>query len=140
MSAVRFTEKDIAAACDGLAESLGWRVERYEQQRATRIAEGIPDRRYVHDGRRLRVWVELKKPGGKLTVAQYRWLLAEWHSGAHATACDTLGSLGAILSLLGRDAGRGEALRKCREFIDLVALRGFRDEPAPRKRPTKRAA
>jgi hypothetical protein len=140
MSAGTSTEKDVAAACDAFAELLGWRVERYEQQRATRIAEGLPDRRYVHDGRRLRVWVELKRPGGKLTAAQYRWLLTEWHAGAHATACDTLDSFRAILSLLGRDAGRGEALRKCREFIDLAAARGFRAEPSARKRPTKRAA
>lgn len=140
MSAGTITEKDVGQQCDELAESLGWLVERYEQPRATMVAGGLPDRRYVHRGRRLRLWVELKKPGGKLTSSQYLWLLAEWHTGAHATVCDTLGSLGVILSLLGRDAGRGEALRKCREFIDLTALRGFRDEPKPRKRPTKRAA
>jgi hypothetical protein len=140
MSAVRFTEKDIAAACDGLAEALGWRVERYEQPRATMIEEGLPDRRYVHDGRRLRVWVELKRPGGKLTAAQYRWLSTEWHAGGFATCCDTQETFRVILSLLGRDAGRGEALRKCRELIDLAAARGFRAEPSARKRPTKRAA
>lgn len=134
------TEADVARECDALAEALGWTVERYEQRRATRICEGLPDRRYVHVGRRLRVWVELKRPRGKLTAAQHAWLLAEWHAGGLATCCDTVDTFRAILSLLGRDAGRGEALRKCRELIDLAALRGIRDAQSARPTSRPRAA
>lgn len=136
----RMTEKQVVALCDQLATQLGWRVENYSQSRASMIEEGLPDRRYVHDGRRLRVWVELKRPGGKLTAAQHRWLLAEWHTGSLATVCEGLDTFRALLSLLARDAGRGEALRKCRELIDLTALRGFRDAPASRSRSTRRIA
>ena len=59
-------EADVGRQCDELADAIGWTVERYEQGRATHICEGLPDRRYVYRPRGLRVWVELKKPTGKL--------------------------------------------------------------------------
>lgn len=119
------TESDIAAACDALAVALGYSPEKYEQRRASRIHEGLPDRRYVHR-RGARVWVELKAPTGKLTAAQHAWLRGEWAVGSHAACVDSPDVLRRILVALGRDAGRGEALRICQEVTELVARRGYR--------------
>ena len=106
---------------------MGWHVERYEQSRATRIAEGLPDRRYVIPGRQ-RVWVELKRPGGKLTFAQHQWLATELEAGGIAGAVDNL----EVLARLLRDAASlnsiavAEAKRYAREVLGLMVQRGYR--------------
>ena len=123
---ISHTESDVANACDTMAVALGWTVERYEQRRASRICEGLPDRRYVHRGRGLRVWVELKKPGGKLTLDQHRWLIAEQQCNAHAICADSVLVLQHLFQLLSRDAGRGAALHYCVETTNLIASRGYR--------------
>lgn len=120
------TEADIAAACDSLADQLGWSVERYEQRRASRICQGLPDRRYVQRARGHRVWVELKAPAGKLTAAQHGWLSAELAAGGLAVAVDSPDILRRLFGILSRDMGRGEAHRVCREVTDIVARRGYR--------------
>lgn len=120
------TEAQVASACDGLAEAMGWTVERYEQRRASRICEGLPDRRYVHRGRSLRVWVELKAPGGKMTLAQHVWLIAEIDTGAHAICVDSVHVLEHLFRLLSRDAGRGAALHYCAQTTKLMASKGYR--------------
>lgn len=119
-------ERDVAKACDELAEKCGWTVERYEQRRVSRICEGLPDRRYVHRGRSLRVWVELKPPGGKMTLAQHTWLIAEIDTGAHAICVDSVHVLEHLFRLLSRDAGRGAALQYCAQTTKLVASKGYR--------------
>lgn len=123
------TEADVAADCDTLAAALGWQVERYEQGRASRIKQGIPDRRYVHR-RGLRVWVELKAPGGKMTADQHAWLKAELDAGGMAIAVDSVHVLRHLLTLLARDAGRGAAWAYCCEVTALVAARGYRKQAA----------
>ncbi len=128
------TEADVGARCDELAEGLGWKVERYEQQRVTRIHEGLPDRRYIQPARGHRVWVELKAPKGKLTSDQHRWIRAELSAGGMAIAVDSPDVLRRIFSLLSRDAGRGEAHRVCGEITELVAQRGYRDAAEIRRK------
>lgn len=122
------TETEVATACDALARALGWDVERLEQRRATRIHEGLPDRRYVQRARGHRVWVELKAPKGQLTRDQHRFLTAELATNAHATVIDDPEQLRRLLTLLARDMGRGEALRYCGELVDLTVKRGYRGE------------
>jgi hypothetical protein len=121
-------EKEIGRQCDRVAETLGWTVEKYEQSRATRIQEGLPDRRYVKNG--ARVWVELKRPKGKLTHAQYRWLLSELDAGGMATTVDNPEQLMALFQLLGRNSAivDAEARRRCREWVDMLWSRGPRDK------------
>jgi hypothetical protein len=120
------TEADIAHDCDRLAAALGWRVERYEQRRATRIHEGLPDRRYVA-GNGFRVWVELKRPGGKLTAAQHAWVLAELDAGGLAMAVDNVAQLRELYTRWGKLYGRTAASDYARQVTDLVARRGYRD-------------
>lgn len=121
------TEKEFSRLADELATRMGWHIERYEQQRATHIAPGLPDRRYCIL-RRQRVWVELKRPGGKLTALQYQWLKTELAAGGLACVVDSLDVLARIL----RDAASNnqlavaDARRYCEEIVDLVAQRGYR--------------
>ena len=123
------TEKEVGVACDRLAESLGWTVERYEQSRATRIAEGLPDRRYVHLARGMRVWVELKRPGGKLTAAQRVWLGVELQAGGLATTVESADQLAKLFAVLARRSAvlEAEARRLCEQWVDLTWQRGPRD-------------
>jgi hypothetical protein len=129
MKRPRLTESAVATQLDQLAAQLGWVVERYEQRRATMITEGLPDRRYVHRGRGLRVWVEVKRPGGKLTIAQHRWLLDELEAGALATVIEDVHQWAALLRLLQRGSSllHGAALDLCRSWVDLCWQRGPRE-------------
>ena len=117
-------EKEIGKQCDRLAETLGWTVERYEQGRATRIKEGLPDRRYLKNG--ARVWVELKRPKGKLTVAQYGWLISELDAGALATVVDNPDDLLLVLQACGRRSQETAAHALCHRLLDAVWKRGPR--------------
>jgi hypothetical protein len=123
------TEQDVGRACDQLAEALGWQVQRYEQGRATRITEGLPDRRYVHWGRGQRVWVELKSPTGKLTTHQYRWLTDELAAGGLATVVHSAASLQHLFTLLARRSSivEAEVRRLCADWVELTWQRGPRE-------------
>lgn len=140
----RPTETVVTAQLDELAHALGYTVERYEQRRATMITEGLPDRRYVHRGKQLRVWVEAKRPGGKLTHAQHAWLLAEIDAGALATVIDDVHQFFHLARLLSRGSSimHAEALAYCRQLVDLCWQRGPRDgrigQPARTGRPRRR--
>lgn len=129
------TESDVAAACDALAVACGWTVERYEQRRATKICEGLPDRRYVRflalrteTREAQRVWVELKRPGGKLTCEQHRWLESENAAGGMACVVDDVAQLADLFRTLARRSSvtDAEARRRCRELVSLTARRGWR--------------
>lgn len=121
------TESDVTNACDSVATACGWQVHRYEQRRATRIAEGLPDRRYVKAGRFV-LWAELKAPKGKLTAEQHAWLLAELDAGGLATCIDDAAQLLALFKTLGRGGSiaKAQAATTCRELVELAAMRGFR--------------
>lgn len=121
------TEDDVGKLCDDFAIKTGWTVQRLEQRRASRIAEGLPDRRYVIKGL-ARVWVELKAPNGRLTQDQYQFICDELATGGLAVCIDDV----QVFAKLMQDARRGSssinsALRdRMKELTDLVALRGFR--------------
>jgi hypothetical protein len=127
-------EDEVGHLCDELAESLGWTPERYEQRRATRIQEGLPDRRYVRAGQR--VWVELKRPGGKLTVDQYRWLTSELAAGGLATVIEDAHQLARLFQLLARRSSslESEARRVCEQWVELCWQRGPRGASGRKRR------
>lgn len=64
------TEKQVEAAGDRAMGMLGFAAIRFSQARATMQSPGIPDRRYYHAGRRLALWWEAKRDGGKQSGAQ----------------------------------------------------------------------
>lgn len=123
---IKLSEKDIGRLCDDAASACGWATEKYEQPRATLIQQGLPDRRYVRNGQR--VWVELKRPGGKLTEGQYAWLKTELSAGGMATVIDHPEMLIKLLQMLGRRSSTLEAAARalCEEWVDLTWKRGAR--------------
>lgn len=126
------TEKDVAKLCDELAEKNGWHVQRCEQRRATKIHRGLPDRRYVHRTKLLRIWCELKAPGAKLTEDQHRWLIDELHCDSLAVVVDDVQQLVKLFNILnGPRIGRMEEAREyCRELVRLTVQRGYRRDAA----------
>lgn len=131
-------EKEVAAQCDRLAVDLGYTVERYEQRRASKICEGLPDRRYHKriGGNGYRIWVELKAPGGKMTEDQCAWLEAENDAMGMATVIDDVATLARIFGLLRPPIGEAACRRECAQLIELCAKRGLRPKA---KRGQRRA-
>lgn len=66
----RRTEKQVEAAGDRAMRLLGFAAIRFSQPRATMQTSGIPDRRYYHGGRKLALWWEAKKAGGRQSPSQ----------------------------------------------------------------------
>jgi hypothetical protein len=126
-------EKAVGVACDKYARAAGFTVESYEQRRPSGIFKGIPDRRYSHAARGLRIWIELKAPGGQMTEEQHRWLLIELKAGAYAAVVDDVAQLQHLFKLMtGPRVGRDEAvLRYCHSLVDHAALRGYRGQQIP---------
>lgn len=124
------TEAEVGLLCDDLAVECGWTGERYEQRRNTKICRGLPDRRYVHRGRRQRIWVELKRPGGKLTADQHAWLCAELDADGYATCVDDVEQLLKLFRMFStsRVAQHQMVHAYCCELVRLTAARGFRAE------------
>jgi hypothetical protein len=125
----KLLERDVLAQSDRLMEQTGWIVERYEQSRASRICEGLPDRRYVltqSPGVCVRLWVEGKKPGGKLTRAQHAWLVRENEAGGLATVIDSVDVLARLLDYCRPGMPAGVLRAECAQLIALTAQRGFR--------------
>jgi hypothetical protein len=133
----RITEAHVARACDHLASQLGWTVERYEQGRATRIAEGLPDRRYVLP-LAARVWVELKAPDGKLTRRQHEWLNTEAAAGGLACALSDPATLAPILHQARHHPAAATDL--CQQATAAIALRGYRRETQHRPARARKGA
>lgn len=118
----------MGAECDRLAIALFWRVESYEDKRAVRTHKGLPDRRYVRPVKGQRIWVELKAPGGKLTVEQHAFLNSELDAGAMAVVIDDPNQLKYYLNALQRVSSIVESAvrEKMMQDVQLCALRGFR--------------
>jgi hypothetical protein len=125
---VSVSEKAVGQQCDDLATRLGWTVDRLEQRRATTIVRGLPDRRYHRPGQR--IWIELKKPGGRLTADQHAWLLSELDAGALATVIDDVHQLARLFHLLARRSSSLESAAReyCRDLVQLCWRRGPRRE------------
>lgn len=123
-------EAAVGRACDRLMRAASFVVENYEQQRPTGIFEGLPDRRYVHTPREIRLWVELKAPGKQMTRDQHEWILAELAGGGVAVVIDDEAQMKHVLALFaGPRVGRLDAVvRYCRSLVDLCAQRGYRGE------------
>ena len=58
------SEKQVEHSGDRAMALLGFSVWRFSQARATMQSPGIPDRRYVHIGRKLAIWWEAKSAKG----------------------------------------------------------------------------
>lgn len=73
MTTRRAPEKIVERECDAALAALGFDVTRFSQPRRTMQTEGIPDR-YIRSRRfGIRLWVEYKAPGGRVSVEQRAW-------------------------------------------------------------------
>lgn len=120
------TEAHVALECDDFALRQGWTVERYEQSRNTMICKGLPDRRYVHLPSGWRVWVELKRPGGKMTLDQHTWIIHELAAGGLALPVEDVSVLRALHEKWKKLYGREDAIKYATEVTALTAKRGYR--------------
>jgi len=77
------SEKDVEHQCDSLVHQCGGDVVRFSQVRASKQTPGISDRRYRVHG--VAWWFEVKRLGGRLSVAQHEFLLRELACGSVAT-------------------------------------------------------
>ncbi len=74
-------EKDVEQDIDSELIRLGFDVTRFSQPRKTMQTEGIPDRYACHVARKIRLWIEVKQPGGGVSPDQKRWHRTERSSG-----------------------------------------------------------
>lgn len=111
--------------CDSLATGMGYTVTRFSQKARAQVPN-IPDR-YLRHTRGVCLWWECKQGRDKLTRGQYTFLSLELTCNGLA-GCGNVDHLRSVLMLLTRDLGKPLAQRRCRELIDVLAAKGFRDE------------
>lgn len=68
-------EDEVLEEADRLMRALGFVVIRLSQKRRSKITEGVPDRRYYHPRRRLKLWLEGKSSSGRQRPAQREFQL-----------------------------------------------------------------
>ena len=117
-------EYDVERACDDAVTAAGGDVVRLSQRRASRIHEGLPDRRYRVGP--VAFWWECKAAKGKLSRAQLDFLTAEF-------ACGQVGGVGtdAELGIFLRALAAGQPLSDLSvNLLRRWAARGLRAERA----------
>jgi hypothetical protein len=72
---VALTEKDVYEACVSLLEQTGSAVYRLSQARASRQTPGLPDLIAFTPRPRKMLCIEVKKPGGRVRLAQLHFAL-----------------------------------------------------------------
>lgn len=94
-------EKAIEADLITALRRMGFRVTKTSQPRASMVTPGIPDLYAVHPAWGLRVWVEVKAPGGKVSHAQAVWHEGERAAGGTVLVIRSVGELVEELRALG---------------------------------------
>lgn len=94
-------EKDEEHACDILVRAIGFEVIRFSQPRETNQTRGIADRLYVHRGRGISLWWEVKRPKGGT------WSADQQAFGSLVGAGGGRYGVGSRWDLIGRLAGLG---------------------------------
>ena len=134
-------ERDVEKACDDLAMQCGYLVKRLGQRRASRVIEGLPDRRYLNLTLGVAFWFEVKAPAGQISREQYEFLTDELR-------CGCLGSCGGLEELIElmrarQHFGPDTAMLTAKAQLDAWRFKGFRGERKPKTGtivPKRRAA
>lgn len=119
-------EADVQAGCVSLLQTYGYTVAVFSERRRSRITPGVPDL-YAQHARGVRLWWETKHDDRKLTAAQHAFLSRELSAGGLA-GCGDKGHLASVLELLARTVSVPAGQRRCRELVELLALRGYARE------------
>lgn len=69
----RVSEKRVQREVVKVLQLHQYVVDDFSQPRASMQTPGIPDLRARNAARRIRFWVEVKRPGGRLSPAQEAW-------------------------------------------------------------------
>ena len=86
-------EKSVQHEIKRAAERLGFVVSDFSQPRASMQTPGIPDLYLTHPAKRFTCWVEVKRPGGKLSDHQRAWHSTASDAGNHVFTCDSVSGL-----------------------------------------------
>jgi len=82
-------------------ETLGFDVTSTSQPQRAMMTAGIPDLYARHPRWKLRLWIEVKTPRGRVRPAQAAWIEAERAAGGHAIVARSLGDVLDALRELG---------------------------------------
>ena len=74
-------------------QKLGCEVCDMTQPRATMLPLGLPDLYARHPRWKLRLWIEVKTPRGRVRPAQAAWIEAERAAGGHAIVARSVGDV-----------------------------------------------
>src|SRR5690606_34125804 len=82
-------------------EMLGFDVTSTSQPQRAMMTAGIPDLYARHQRWRIRLWIEVKTPKGRIRPAQAAWIEAERAAGGHAIVARSVGDVLDALRELG---------------------------------------
>lgn len=82
-------------------ETLGFDVTSTSQPQRAMMTAGIPDLYARHPRWKLRLWIEVKTPRGRIRPAQAAWIEAERAAGGHAIVARSLDDVLTALRELG---------------------------------------
>jgi hypothetical protein len=94
-------EKTVQNHVKQAARALGFCVSDLSQPRRTLQTIGLPDLYLAHPVWRRRFWVEVKRPGGKVSAAQQAWHAVERDAGGTVLVVYGVADLVAGLQALG---------------------------------------
>ena len=83
-------EKQVQHQIKLAAEALGFEVQDMSQPRASMMPRGLPDLYLRHRAKQFRAFVEIKRPGGKVSSAQAAWIMWERDCGGIAFVADSV--------------------------------------------------
>lgn len=87
------SEKDFEAQVIAECARLGFDVVKMSQPQRVMATVGTPDLYLRHPTRRIRLWCEVKAPGGRVRPAQKRWHVAEREAGGEVITVWTMADL-----------------------------------------------
>lgn len=74
-------------------ETMGFDVTSTSQPQRAMMTAGIPDLYARHPRWRIRLWIEVKTPRGRVRPAQAAWIEAERAAGGHAIVARSVGDV-----------------------------------------------
>lgn len=103
------SERMVQRAIKTLARAIGFHVTDFSQgyrpggprHATTRQTPGVPDLLLMHPSRQVVLFVECKRPGGRLSKAQREWHQIAEQSGLKVSTCDSVESFAEQLRAFG---------------------------------------
>lgn len=94
-------EKHIEAEIIRNLRTLGFAVTKTSQARPSKVTLGVPDLYAAHPIWKIRLWIEVKRPGNKTSAYQDAWHETERRAGGHVMVATSVTEVIAELRRLG---------------------------------------